>query len=716
MTLPGLTFIPQSETMYSNEQTRQLQKTTSDLLELTKQPDSTAANVVTALRDVLRFHEYRYYVQSDPLLSDFEYDQLYKLLQRTESAHPELVTPDSPTQRVGSSLNQQFVTVQHLVPMLSLDNSYNADDLADFDRKARELSGTENIRYCIEPKFDGASISLIYENDLLVRAATRGDGVEGEDITTNIKQIRSIPLSAAFSKYGIRQIEIRGEIIMSKSSFDSYNKLQAEQGLPLLANPRNAASGSLRMKDPKDVAQRNLDAFLYHVSYYTVDETQPAELHQLLNTHSGSLQLLWDLGFRSPQKEKKVVNGIQPVIDYCLEFEAKRDDLPYEIDGMVVKVDEITMQEQLGMTSHHPRWAIAFKFKARQATTKLRAVEFQVGRTGAVTPVAKLDPVYLGGVTVSSISIHNEDYIREKDLMIGDTVLIERAGDVIPQIVKSLSELRDGTETVIAFPKKCPVCESELYKEETEAVWRCINIECEAQVVEKMIHFVSKDAMDIKSFGEANVRKFYELGLLKDIPGIYRLDYEAIGKLEGFGKKSLDNLKAAIEASKQQPLNRLIYALGIRFVGETTAKTLANSVEHLLDFAGKSEEELKQLEDVGEKVAKSIHGFFQNPQNIEMLHQLEQLGLQFRNEKKENTGTGSLQGQTFLFTGTLSKLKRSEAEALAEQQGGQIVSGVSSKLNYLVVGEDAGSKLEKAKKINTIKIITEDEFLQLIGQ
>jgi DNA ligase (NAD+) len=324
--------------------------------------------------------------------------------------------------------------------------------------------------------------------------------------------------------------------------------------------------------------------------------------------------------------------------------------------------------------------------------------------------------VYLGGVTVSSISVHNEEYIREKDLKIGDSVLIERAGDVIPQIVKSLPELRDGKETGIVFPKKCPVCKSELFKEEAEAVWRCINIECEAQVMEKMIHFVSKDAMDIKSFGEANVRKFYELGLLKDIPGIYQLDYEKIGQLEGFGKKSLDNLKAAIDASKQQPLHRLIYALGIRFVGETTAKTLANAVENILDFKTKTEEELTQMEDVGVKVAKSIHQFFQNEQNIEMLHQLETLGLQLKNQKKETVGTDMLHGQTFLFTGTLNKLKRSEAEELAEQNGGQIVSGVSSKLNYLVVGEDAGSKLEKAKKINTIKIISEDEFLTLIGK
>ncbi len=705
--------------MYSSRQIQILQQQSTDFLSQARDASSTLTkDNIASLRDVLRFHEYRYYVLSEPLVSDYEYDILYKLLQRTEQAKPELITPDSPTQRVGSSLNQNFITVQHLVPMLSLDNSYNADDLTDFDRKARELSGIEEIEYCIEPKFDGASISLIYENDLLTRATTRGDGVEGEDITTNIKQIRSIPLAAAFSTYGIKQIEIRGEIIMSKQSFEKYNAQLTAQGLSPLANPRNAASGSLRMKDPKEVAQRNLDAFLYHVSYFIKEDNSKSQTPnlKLLSSHSGSLELLWNLGFRSPQKEKRVVKGIQPVIDYCLDFEAGRDTLPYEIDGMVVKVNDIALQDQLGMTSHHPRWAIAFKFKARQATTRLRAVEFQVGRTGAVTPVAKLDPVYLGGVTVSSISVHNEEYIKEKDLKIGDSVLIERAGDVIPQIVKSLPELRNGTEQDIFFPKECPVCKSELFKEEIEAVWRCINIECEAQVVEKMIHFVSKDAMDIKSFGEANVRKFYELGLLKDIPGIYKLAYEQIGELEGFGKKSLDNLKAAIEASKQQPLHRLIYGLGIRFVGETTAKTLANSVENILDFRNKTEEELLLLEDVGVKVAKSIHQFFQNEQNIHMLEQLGKHGLQLRNEKKDAVAAGALTGQTFLFTGTLAKLKRSDAEAMAEAEGGVIVSGVSAKLNYLVVGEDAGSKLEKAKKINTVKIISEDEFLQLIGQ
>jgi DNA ligase (NAD+) len=421
-------------------------------------------------------------------------------------------------------------------------------------------------------------------------------------------------------------------------------------------------------------------------------------------------------GASRPVKEMKVVKGIQAVINYCNEFESKRDDLPFEIDGMVIKVNDLQLQESLGMTTHHPRWAIAFKFKARQATSKLRIVEFQVGRTGSITPVAKIDPVFISGVTVTSISLFNEDVIKEKDLKIGDTVLVERAGDVIPYIVKSLDEVRDGSEKEIVFPTNCPVCSSELYKEEAEAVWRCINIECPAQVVERMIHYVSKDAMDIRSFGEANIRKFYELGLLKDIPGIYELDFTAISKLPGFGKKSIDNIQAAIEASKHQPLNRLIFALGIRFVGETTAKVLANAVKHLMDLKDFSEEKLQQLEDIGVKVANSVYTFFQNEQNIEMLQQLETLGIEMSNKKNAAVVQGGLAEQTFLFTGTLNRLKRSEAEEMVEEHGGKLLGSVSSKLNYLVVGEDAGSKLEKAKRIHSIKIISEDEFLSLVDK
>jgi DNA ligase (NAD+) len=709
--------------MYTPEMTKKLQEQTN----LCLKNASFKQKEIELLRNVLRFHEYRYYVLDDPLIADAEYDTLYKQLLQLEKEHPELITPDSPTQRVGSTLNQAFPAVQHLVPMLSLDNSYNADDLFDFDRKARELTGLDVIEYCVEPKFDGASISLIYENDRLVRGATRGDGVEGEDITTNIKQVRSIPLSAPFSKYGILQTEIRGEVLMSKASFKKYNDALAEQGLGALANPRNAASGSLRIKDPRIVAKRSLEAFLYHISFYTTTSgiqfsvegemgNHPAHIKKdLLSTHSGSLELLWECGFRSPHRERMVLNGIDEVIKHVHDFEEMRDTLPYEIDGMVIKVNDIALQDKMGMTTHHPRWAMAFKFKARQATTQLKAVEFNVGRTGAVTPVAKLNPVHIAGVTVSSISMHNEDYIKEKDLKIGDHVLIERAGDVIPQIVKSLTELRDGSEKKILFPKRCPVCNSELYKETGEAVWRCINIECRAQVVERIIHFVSKDAMDIKTFGAANVIKFYELGLLKDIPGIYTLDFEAIGKLEGFGKKSVENLQNAIEASKHQPLHRLVYALGIRYVGETTAKTLANAVQDLMDFTKMNEEDLQQLEDIGVKVAQSVHKFFHNEQNLKMLQQLKELSLQFKNIKKQTVDANTLNGQTFLFTGTLNKLKRDDAEALVEKHGGKIVGSVSSKLDYLVVGEDAGSKLEKAKKINTVKIISEDQFLLLIG-
>ena len=695
--------------MYSKDQTKKLQAETTAFIK----KKEISAKEIESVRNVLRFHEHRYYVLNDPLISDFEYDQLYKALEKIETENPKLVTPDSPTQRVAKGLTKDFPTAPHLVPMLSLSNSYNTDDLMDFDRKARELSGESKIEYCVEPKFDGASISLIYENDLLVRGATRGDGVEGDEITTNIKQIKSIPLSAKFSDYGLETVEIRGEVLINKTNFKKYNEQLMEQGLPPLANPRNAAAGTLRIKDPKEVGKRSLEAFVYNISYHTT--LRGKKVSSELDTHSGSLEILWELGFRSPQQDKKVLKGIEAVIKHCNEYELMRDNLPYEIDGMVIKVNDLALQDKLGMTSHHPRWAIACKFKARQATSKLLGVEFQVGRTGAVTPVAKLEPVGIGGVTVSSISIHNEEYIREKDLRIGDQVLIERAGDVIPQIVKSLPEVRNGKQKKIVFPDQCPVCKSKLFKEEGEAVWRCVNIECPAQVVERIIHFTSKDAMDIRGFGDANVRKFFDLGLLRDIPGIYELDYKKIGELEGFGERSISNLQSAIDNSRNQPLNRLLYALGIRFVGETTAKTLARSVKHLLDFQNYSLEDLQNLEDIGPKVGGSIYHFFRNKDNIKMIQQLEKLGLKLKNDKKEHATGGNLSGQSFLFTGTLPTLKRSEAESMVEANGGQILGGVSSKLNYLVVGEDAGSKLEKAKKINSIKIISEAEFLKMLN-
>ena len=692
----------------ASQRTKTLQEQTRKFLEQIRE-GSLSAHDVRALRDVLRFHEHRYYIMNEPLVSDFEYDQLYKQLEALEQENPDLIVPDSPTQRVARGLTKDFPSVQHLVPMLSLDNSYNSTDLLDFDRKARELTGLDEIEYCVEPKFDGASISLVYEEDQLVRGATRGDGVKGDDITPNIRQIRTIPLSAGFSSYGLHSVEIRGEVLINKDNFKAFNQALVEQGNSPLANPRNAAAGTLRIKDPLEVKRRKLEAFVYHISYYTLHKGAAD-----LKTHAQTLEILSELGFRSPDREKKVLKGIQAVIDYCTGFEKERDALPYEIDGMVVKVNDFELQDRMGMTSHHPRWAIAYKFKARQATTKLLRVEYQVGRTGNIGPVAKIEPVHIGGVTVTSVSLFNEDVIREKDIRVGDTILVERAGDVIPYIVKPLAELRNGDEQPIHFPKHCPSCGTTLFKAEEEAAWRCININCPAQVLERLIHFASKDAMDIRGLGAAIIEKFYTLGLLTSIPQIYQLDYEAIAGLEGFGKKSIDNLRSAIEQSKQQPLHRLIYALGIRYVGETMAKTLAHGIDHLLDLKDYDEESLQQLEDVGPKLAGSVVQFFSNPENIALIKTLEHLGLQMKNEKRELATGGNLEGQTFLFTGTLNRLKRSEAEEMVEQQGGKILSGVSSKLNYLVVGDDAGSKLEKAKKINSIKILSEDQFLQLI--
>ncbi len=691
--------------MYSKEQIKNLEALTTRLLK--------SKGSAKELREVLRFHEYRYYILNDPLISDQEYDKLYKELEKLEKENPDIILPDSPTQRVGSSLNKEFVTVPHLVPMLSLENSYNEQDLFDWDKRVRGLVTAKNIEYSAEPKFDGASISLIYENDLLVRGATRGDGVAGDDITLNLKQIGSIPLSAKFSHYGIQMIEIRGEVLMTKKNFAGYNATLAEEGLPPLANPRNAAAGSLRMKDPAAVRKRKLEAILYHISLFKLNDKRNSKDVSMLATHTGSLQLLSELGFKTPVHEKKLFNSIDQVVNFCHEFESKRDDLPYEIDGMVIKVNDVELQRQTGSTTHHPRWAIAFKFKARQATSKLVKVEFQVGRTGSVTPVAKIKPVYIGGVTVSSISLFNADIIAEKDLRIGDTVIVERAGDVIPYIVKPLIELRKGHERKIIFPTYCPVCGDPLVKPEGEAVWRCVNINCEAQVVERIIHFVSKDAMDIKSLGESNVRKFYSLGLLKNIPGIYTLNFEEIEQLEGFGQKSIDNLRTAIQSSKKQSLHRLIFGLGIRYVGEATAKTLAKSVDKIFDFEHFTLEQLEQLKDIGTKVSESIYEFFHNADNIAMLKTLEDMGLNITGDKAE-AKTGVLSGYTFLFTGTLPTLKRSDAEKLAEDNGGKLLSSVSANLNYLVAGEAAGSKLDKAKKIKTVKIIDEEEFLKMI--
>lgn len=693
--------------MYTPEQEKQLFDDAKSLLAADLQ---NPAETIDALRNSIIWADWKYYVASEPVLADVEYDTLYKKLRALEEAHPELQSPDSPTQRVAKGISERFPTVPHLVPMLSLDNTYNADDLKDWDRKVRAGAGEGvAIQYCVEPKYDGASISLIYEDDRMARGATRGDGVMGEEITTNIRQIRSIPMAAKLSGSGVRQIEIRGEVVIHKDTFAAFNKQRAAEGLAPLANPRNAASGTLRMLDAAEVARRRLSAVLYHVS-----EVEPGDA--LPKTHYDTLQWLYSLGFPTPAKELQLFEKIGDVIDYCTAFESRRDDLPYEVDGLVIKVNDLALQEALGMTSHHPRWAVAYKLAARQATSKLREVIFNVGRTGAVAPVGKIDPVHIGGVTVTSLSLFNEDVIREKDLHIGDTVLVERAGDVIPYVVKSMPELRDGSEIDIVYPRECPVCSEKLDKPAEEAVWRCINISCPAQVLERIIHFCSKDAMDIRGMGENSVKKFSELGIISDIPSLYTIDWERVSGLEGFGAKSVSNLKDAIGKSKSQALARLIFGLGIRHVGETTGKTLASSVGDIREFYDWSEEQLVALEDIGPKVAASVAHFFQTPEARETIDALGNAGVNLLNAHRgEKPADGSFSGKTFLFTGTLSQLKRSDAEAMVEARGGKLLSGVSSKLSYLVVGEDAGSKLEKAKKLGSVAILTEAEFLELAG-
>ncbi|ACO03760.1 MAG TPA: DNA ligase (NAD(+)) LigA [Persephonella sp.] len=700
--------------MYTKERERELIQRTKELLKIKKEHIKTkedAEAIIEDLRDVIRYHDWRYYVLANPVISDYEYDQLFHLLKDIESRFPELITPDSPTQRVPSELTKEFPQVKHLAPMLSLDNSYNEEDLREFDRRVREAVGIDIIEYAVEPKFDGAGISLVYEKDMFVRGATRGDGVVGEDITPNIRVIKTVPLSAEFSVYGIDRIEIRGEVLINKEKFKEINHQRLEEGLPPLANPRNAAAGSLRLQDPKEVAKRGLEAFVYQITY-AVDKDGNNLLGNKLRYHYDSIKILYELGFKSPYKEIKVCRGIDEVIDYCREWERKRDDYPYEIDGMVIKVNDISLYDRLGVTSHHPRWAIAFKFRARQATTKIIKVVFQVGRTGAVTPVAKLEPVEIGGVTVSSVSLINEDFIKEKDIRVGDLVLIERAGDVIPYVVKVVTEARTGKEKPIQFPKECPSCGSPLVKPAGEAVWRCININCPAQVVERIIYFASKDAMDIRGLGEANIRKFYQLGFLRSIPDIYRLPYDKIIQLEGFGQKSVENLKKAIEESKNRPINRLITGLGIRFVGKVTARTLAENINCVEDLKDWSVEDLERLPDVGYVVAHSIYDFFHNPDNIKMIQELKRLGVQTCKEKEEVV-ENIFEGKTFVFTGTLSCCSREIAQEIVERLGGHASSSVSRKTSYVVVGENPGSKYRKALSLG-VQILDEKQFIEMI--
>ncbi|MBR9919906.1 MAG: DNA ligase (NAD(+)) LigA [Bacteroidetes bacterium] len=707
--------------MYTSAQQKAFVELSKSMLANDQLPNQEEAeSFIRDLHDLLIYHEWKYYVQNDPVISDFEFDQLYKKLQAAEAKYPEYISPDSPTQRVSADLTNEFPSVEHMTPMLSLANSYNAEDLRDFDEQIKKLcllDPDSAVEYVVEPKFDGGTIVLLYEGDRLSRAATRGNGVMGEEMTGNARVMKSVPLKAAFSDKGIQKAELRGEVLIRKDIFNKINKQREEDGLALFANPRNAATGGLRMKDPKEAAQRGLVAFIYQLGYATDADGNDQTLQ--FPTHHDSIEYLGQLGFKIPHKETGLCKNIDEVIDFCKNWEAKREDYPYEIDGMVVKVNDRILQERAGSTSHHPRWAIAFKFKAKQATSKLINVEYQVGKVGSITPVAKIEPVHLAGVTVSSISLHNEDFIRSKDLRLGDTVLVERAGDVIPYIVKAMEDLRDGSEEVIEFPATCPINntdqEVKLVREEGEAAWRCPNCVCGAQDLQRIIFHVSKSAMDIDGLGKSQVEKFFDMGWLRNIADVYRLDYDKIRELEGFGDKSVENLEKAINKSKKNPIYRLLHSLSIHHLGKKVSSLIAAEIEHVLDLQNWTEEDFVHIKDVGPIVAQNVSAWFSDPANIGMLEEMESLGVNLKqteqDKPKAEVTEGPFVGKSILFTGTLQTMGRKEAQEKAAAAGARNVSAVSSKLDVLVAGEKAGSKLKKAQALGTVEIFTEEEFL-----
>lgn len=664
------------------------------------------------LYDLLRFFEQQYYANNQSLISDYEYDILFEIVKKIENENQTWIADFSPTQRVGNDITNLFATVTHAVPMLSLNNSYNESDVFDFDISVKKLAEINEINYCVEPKFDGASIALTYEDDILIRAATRGNGIQGDDITPNAKAIRSIPLKVPFSKYGIKTIELRGEVMISQSHFAAMNMQREALRLPLYQNARNTVSGSLRLKNSAEIRDRNLEAFIYQIGYAIDDQKQDILLHSNFKSHFHNIEWLSQLGFKTPNEEKKCCTNIQEAIQFIQEWEKLRDNYAYEIDGMVIKVNNLPIQQNIGATSHHPRWAVAYKFKPKSALSKLIQIDYQVGRTGAITPVAKIEPVKLAGVTVSSVSLHNEEFIKEKQIEIGDYVFVERAGDVIPYITGVDINKRSNTQSVV-FPTHCPICNSLLEKPENESVWRCFNTaDCPAQIEERLVHFVSKDAMNIDGLGRETILDFVSRKVIGSIVDIYTLNYEAINQWEGWKEKRILNLKNGIEASKQNELYRLIVGLGIRHCGERTAKLLSKQVSSIFDFGHWTIEQYMALQDIGPKVAETLFAYFQDQNHISLLYRLKELGVNTINQSyNTNINDGVWSGKTILFTGTLSTMKRDDAEKLAEQHGAKIASSVSKNLSILVVGESAGSKLEKAKKINTITIWSETEFL-----
>ncbi|NBU35852.1 MAG: DNA ligase (NAD(+)) LigA [Bacteroidetes bacterium] len=677
------------------------------------------------LIELITFHERCYYVQNEALISDESFDKLFQILKNFEQSFPERLLSNSPTQRVGSDLTEDGDSVEHLSPMLSLENSYNADDLIEWDQQIKrllQLPVNMDIAYAIEPKFDGGSIALVYENDSLVRAATRGNGILGEEITGNAKAIRSIPIKAKFSNLGIYKAELRGEVLIRKDVFASLNEQRKEENLSLFANARNTATGGLRMKDPKEVAKRGMEAFIYTFGY-AVDSNNENVLSKFTSHHE-SMDILADLGFKVPEKEREVCANIEEVIRKCENWQIERNAYPYEIDGIVVKVDARELQERAGFTAHHPRWAIAFKFKAQQAQSTLLEVEYQVGKIGSITPVAKIKPTELAGVTIKSISLHNEDFITSKDLRIGDSILVERAGDVIPYISKCFPELRNGSEKIIQFPSFCPVNNTDqpvkLVREAGESAWRCLHCVCGAQNLQKLIFHVSKEAMDIDGLGSSIVERFYDLGFIKSLPDIYRLPYDKIIHLEKFKAQSVKNLKNSIDKAKNNPIHRLLHSLGIHHLGKKASKLLAFEINHVLELASWNKERFLQIKDIGPVVADNVIAYFNESSNLNMIKIMEELGVNMiptvEDRPKEVSSNSPFYGKTILFTGTLTLMGRKEAQEKAEHAGAKNISAVSNNLDFLVVGEKAGSKRKKAEEIPTITILTEKEFIDLLNK
>lgn len=666
-----------------------------------------AARTIEELREKIRDYDYHYYVLADSKVTDKEYDKLYKELVDLEEQYPDLKTSDSPTQRVGNDLTKKFPSVEHIHPMLSLQNTYSEEELYDFDRKVREaLDEDEKVEYIVEYKMDGLSINLTYEHGKFVRAATRGDGTTGDDVTPNVKTIRAVPLKLKHlddQPYDLSSIEVRGEIYLELKQFEKINEDRKGKEEKLFANPRNAAAGTLKLQDPRIVASRNLQIFLYTLLCDS-DELQSQE---------ENLHILKKTGFRVNDRWQKC-SSIDEVLVRCRKMEEERDSLPFEVDGAVIKVNSIEQHERIGTISRAPKWAVAFKFAAREEQTKLNDVKWQVGRTGAITPVAVLEPVFLAGSTISRATLHNQDEIERLDVRIGDTVMLQKGGDVIPKVTGVVKERRPNNSEKIKPPKKCPSCDADIFRPEGEVAYFCPNAECPAQVKGRIQHFASRGAMDIEGLGESLVEKFVDEGFLENYSDIYSLKEkrEELMALEGFGEKSVANLLEAIEESKKKPFEKVLFGLGIRFVGVDVARKLTDAFGTIDELQNASEEKIVAVKDIGPRISESVVRFFDNDGNRDNIKKLRKAGLKFESEQKaEAAGDNFFAGKKFVLTGSLEGMTRGEAKDKIIALGGEVSGSVSKKTDCVVYGAEAGSKLTKAQELG-VETINEEEFFK----